>query len=86
MKTYSREEFSVEENIKVGLTISPYIHQRLRIWGMIHGKSPTAYAAQIISTTVEANFENINKQLEDYARARGLTVEQVLASLEADKD
>ncbi|NER99224.1 MAG: hypothetical protein F6J86_36280 [Symploca sp. SIO1B1] len=80
------EDSEMQENIKMGITISAYDRHRLKIWAMLHGKTPTTYAAQIISARIESNFDNINKQLEDYAKTRGQTVDEVLKELEGEGD
>lgn len=78
------EDFDVDDNVKLGLTISRYDLRRLKMWATIHGRSPTAYAAQIISSRLEANFATINEQFADYAKSKGKTVEEVLVDLDLD--
>ena len=74
----------MDVNVRLGVTISPYDLHRLKIWSMLHGRSPTTYAAQLISTQIEENFEVINKQLEDYAASQKKTVEEILASMQQE--
>jgi hypothetical protein len=85
MGGYSTDSLEdMEDNVRLGVTISRYDLKRLKIWAMLHGRTPTAYAAQIISFQIESNFDLINRQLEDYARSRGKTVNEVVGELEGD--
>ena len=67
--------------MRTNITLSSYIDRRLALWGALHGRTPGVFAAQIVSSRVEANFDLINKQLEDAARAKGITVEELEAEL-----
>jgi hypothetical protein len=58
---------NMEENLRLNITLSRYDLERLKIWAGLHGKTPSAYASQIISARIEGNFELINAQLSDYA-------------------
>ena len=67
--------------MRTNITLSSCIDRRLELWGALHGRTKGVFAAQIISNRVEANFDLINKQLEDAAKARGITVEELEAEL-----
>ncbi len=71
-----------DENIRVAITLSNYDYKRLKLWALIHGRSPATYAAQIVSTQIEANFDTINRQLEDYAKTQGRSLDEVLISVD----
>jgi hypothetical protein len=77
---------TMEENVRVMITISPYDHRRLRLWAALHGKTPTAYAGQIVSARIESNFDDINKQIEDYAKSKGITVDEAITELDGGSD
>jgi hypothetical protein len=64
----------LEENVRLNITISRYNLQRLKYWAAISGKTPSAYASQIISARLEVNFDLINQQLEDLAQSQGMTL------------
>ena len=53
---------------------------------MLHGKTPTTYAAQVMTEWIEANFDTINKQLEDFAKSQGKTVDEILAALDRESN
>jgi hypothetical protein len=71
----------MEENLKISITISPYDYKRLKLWAGIHGKSPSAYAGQILAARLEGNFEIIEQQFANYAKSRGLSQEEAEAEL-----
>jgi hypothetical protein len=75
----------MEENLKISITISPYDYKLLRRWGGIHGKSPSAYAGQILAARLEANFELIERQTANYAKSRGISLEEAEAELEGEE-
>jgi hypothetical protein len=72
-----------DENVRVAITLSSYDYKRLKLWALVHGRSPATYAAQIVSARIEANFDTINKLLEDYARTQGKTLDEILASVDS---
>jgi hypothetical protein len=75
-----------DENVRVAITLSKYAHRRLKLWSLIHGKAPAAYAAQIVSTQLEANFDTINRQIEDYAKSQGKSVDEILATIDGESN
>jgi hypothetical protein len=79
---FGMDIFMADENVRVAVTLSKYVYRRLKLWSLIHGKAPASYAAQIISARIEANFDTINRQIEDYAKSQGKTVEEVLATVD----
>ncbi|MUG91347.1 hypothetical protein F7734_02120 [Scytonema sp. UIC 10036] len=48
------------------------------------GKTPSSYASQILAARIAANFDEINKQLEDLANAEGVTVEELTRTWDGD--
>ncbi|BAZ40522.1 hypothetical protein NIES4101_64830 [Calothrix sp. NIES-4101] len=71
------ETMPLEENVRLNITISRYNLQRLKYWAAISGKTPSAYASQIISARLEVNFDLINQQLEDLAQSQGMTLAEL---------
>lgn len=64
-------------NERTQITLSKEIFAILDFWSWLHGKTPAAYAAQIVSARVEANMDTIRELAQFAAEARGLTVEQL---------
>ncbi len=71
-----------DENVRVAITLSAYDYKRLKLWAMIHGRQAATYAAQIVSARIEANFDMINRQLEDYAKSQGKTLDELISSVD----
>lgn len=65
------------DNARLNITISDYDLRKLRNWAKCHGKTPTAYAAQIVSARIEANLDLIDRMMEDIAAYEGKTVEEL---------
>jgi hypothetical protein len=84
MERYSVYSSDMDENVRLGITISRYDLRRLKIWAMLHGRAPTAYAAWLLTNQIESNFDVINRQLEDYAVSLGKTVDEVLAAVDKE--
>jgi hypothetical protein len=85
MKTQREEVLDMaEDNVRFSITLSPYDFRKLKLWAKLRGRSPAAFAAQIIAARVEANFETINQQLAEYARYNNISVEELEASLDSD--
>jgi hypothetical protein len=66
------------ENIRLQVLVSPYYLKRLKYWAKLSGKTPSAYASQILSARIEANFEDINKQLQNLAELEGISVKELI--------
>ncbi len=67
--------------MRMNVTLSPYDYTRLKLWGITHGKSPSAFAGQLMASCIEANFDTINRQIADYANSKGMTVEELKAEI-----
>lgn len=76
----------MEENLRVNITLSPYVFKKLRDWAKLHGKTPSAYAGQIVSARVEANLDIIERMLNEYAVIKGISTEELNNLWSADKD
>jgi predicted transcriptional regulator len=76
--------------MRTNIKLSDYIAKKLTLWAALHGRTPGVFASQILSSRVEANFDLIEKQLEEAARYRGITVEeleiQLLQEAKSKKD
>lgn len=77
-------DIEMEENIRVNISLSPYDYRKLRNWSTLHGKSPTAFAGQIVAARIEANLDLINRMMEDYAKTKGISKEELEASWDKD--
>ncbi|MEM7552515.1 MAG: hypothetical protein AAF378_00160 [Cyanobacteria bacterium P01_A01_bin.84] len=64
-------------NTRLTITISKYNYKKLRDWARIHGKQPTAFAGQIISSRLEANTGVIKEQIADMAKSEEISVEEL---------
>lgn len=67
----------MEETIRVNITVSGYVYRKLTEWGKIHGKPPTTFAGQIVSSRVESNIDVIEQQKADIAHYKGISVEEL---------
>ena len=74
------------ENIRLNLTISAYNYQKLKIWGKMHGKSPTAFAGQIVAARIEANLELIDRLLQEMAAFEGISPKELEEKLVKEND
>jgi hypothetical protein len=74
------------ENTRLNVVISRYYLKRLKYWAGLGGKTPSAFAGQILAARIEANFEDIDKQLVDAANTLGVTVEDLKRALDGDEE
>ena len=81
-----KKNTGMDENIRMMITISPYDLKKLRNWAKLHGRTPSTYAAQIISSRIESNLDLINRQVEELAREKGMTVEELEEFWSEDKE
>jgi hypothetical protein len=77
-------DIEMEENIRVNISLSPYDYRKLKNWSTLHGKSPTAFAGQIVASKIEANLDLIDKMVDDYAKLKGISREELEASWEKE--
>lgn len=78
MKRFMKTTMAIDpNNTRLTITISKYNYRKLRDWAKIHGKQPTAFAGQIISSRLEANTAIIKEQIADMAKLEGISVEEL---------
>lgn len=66
------------ETRRITITLSyPFEYQYLNYWAYIHSKPAATYAGQIIGARIEANIDQIEKELAIVAQAEGMTVEEL---------
>jgi hypothetical protein len=65
------EAMPPEENVRVQIVISRYMHEKLQQWANAHGKSPSSFAGQIVSSRVEANLDIIDRMTKEKAELSG---------------
>lgn len=63
--------------MRINISLSRYIDRKLSLWCALHGRTKGVFAAQIVSNRVEANLDLINKMLEEEAKSRNITVEEL---------
>lgn len=68
---------ATESPKRLSITISEYDYLRLKEWAGLHGKTPTAYAGQIVTSGIEANVELVEMLKADAARREGCSVEDL---------
>lgn len=61
------EAMPPEENVRVQIVISRYIYEKLQQWANAHGKSPSSFAGQIVSSRVEFNLDVIDRMSNEKA-------------------
>lgn len=74
--------------MRISITLSDFDARKLRLLAAMKGRQPGVYAAQIVSARIEANLDLIQRLLEDEAKYRGITPEELEKILlqENDKD
>ncbi|MBE9042698.1 hypothetical protein IQ235_18215 [Oscillatoriales cyanobacterium LEGE 11467] len=72
--------------LRITITLSAYEGRKLICPSKIHGKPKATYAAQIIGSRIEANFEEINRQMADIAKREGITVAELEARWLAEEN
>ncbi len=78
MKRSMKSTMAIDpNNTRLTITISKYNYKKLMNWAKIHGKQPTAFAGQIISSRLEANTSLIKEQVADMAKSENITVEEL---------
>lgn len=73
-----------DKTVRIQITLSKEVWKRLKLWGAFHGKAPTTFAAQIVSSRVEANIDTINQLVDEVANLSGIAREEVVKSWLAD--
>ncbi|NJN07560.1 MAG: hypothetical protein HC815_06035 [Richelia sp. RM1_1_1] len=78
MKSSKKSTMAIDpHNTRLTITISKYNYKKLLHWAKIHGKQPTAFAGQIISSRLEANTSLIKEQVADMAKSENISVEEL---------
>lgn len=66
-----------EDLLRLTIQLSPEHARNLILWAKWHGKPKTAFAGQIVASRIESNLDTINKLVEEAAKARGITPEEL---------
>lgn len=66
-----------QENIRLAIVLSPEEVRILTLWAKWHGKTKATYAGQILAARLEANMELVGKLVEEAARYRGMSREEL---------
>jgi predicted DNA-binding protein len=59
---------------RITIKLSDYEMRRLICWAKIHGKPKATYAAQIIGSQIESNFDTINAQMANIAKFENISI------------
>lgn len=66
-----------DDRRRVMVTLSDFAMRVLFLWGKLHDKPRSTYAAQIIEARCEANYEDLMQILEREAAQRGQTIDEL---------
>lgn len=80
------KELVAGQNPKLTIVISPYDLKKLKLWAWTHGKSPSAYAGQILAARIGANIDYIEARLRDCAQLENISVEELIAEILNEDD
>jgi len=62
---------------RISIAVSDYVHERLIFLGEIHGKPKSPAAAEIVADWVLQNDATITAFMENVARQRGISLEEL---------
>lgn len=75
-----------EGNTRLNVVVSNFDLLQLKIWAKAHGKTPSAFAAQIVSARIEANLDLVDNLATRQAEALGMTKEDWINSIAGSPD
>jgi hypothetical protein len=68
------------ENLMVRFTIGlpDWYHRKLVLWAKLKGTTRATLAANIVQNRIEANWPEIERELEAIAKYQGLTLDELI--------
>lgn len=67
------------------ITVPELHHHRLRAWAYLKGTNRATLAGNIVQARVEDNWRDVDKGLDDLAKLRGITREELDKEIEKDE-
>ena len=66
---------------RFSISLPDWYHHKLKLWAALKGTNRATLAANIVQARIEANWETVERDIEAFARHRGITVEELEAEL-----
>lgn len=63
--------------IKFGIQLPPRYDRKLRLWAKLKGTARATLAANIVQARIEANWSDIDKELDAIAAEQGITRQEL---------
>lgn len=72
---------------RIGVSLPDWYERKLRLWAKLKGTNRATLSGNIIQARIEANWEQVEKDLEEIAQRRGISREQLEAEwLDEEED
>lgn len=68
------------------VTLPDWYHRKLRLWAKVKGTNRATLAANIVQARIEANWEELDKELNAIAAYEGISRDELESMWLSDKD
>lgn len=65
--------------VRIGITLPEWYERKLVLWAKIKGTNRATLISNIVQARIEANWEQIEKDLQSIADYRGVTTDELIA-------
>ena len=72
--------------VRFGVSLPEWYERKLKIWATLKGTNRATLAANIVQSRIEANWPDIEKEIEAIARHKGITLEQPMEEWSSGDD
>jgi hypothetical protein len=73
--TLTKED--LEDITRFKISLPGWYHRRLLLWAFIKGTNRADLASKVLQARIEANWDGVKEQLEDIAKEKGVTREEI---------
>ena len=67
----------VAEMVRFSVKLPDWYHRKLKLWAALKGTNRATLAANIVQARIEANWEEVSRELDAIAAHEGITREQL---------
>ena len=67
----------LEDIARFKISMPSWYHRRLKLWAFVKGTNRADLASKVLQARIESNWEGVKEQLEDIAKTKGVSREEL---------
>lgn len=66
------------DNVRFSIQLPAWYDRRLRLWAVVKGTNRATLASNILQARIEANWSEVEKQMEEIAAMQQMSVDELI--------